>query len=124
MQVTGIIDFVTAAVAASVDVGHEHQLYTVEDGLGLYLSVIRNLPAPHPPLVALYPQVASQTPVAAQPLCRRRTASLPSPHSLSLSSPHSLSVVARCASVPGHRWRWSGHQRSQCRASVPGHLRL
>ena len=116
MQVTEIIDFVTAAVAASVDVGHEHQLYTVEDGLGLYLSVIRNLPAPHPPLVALYPQVASQTPVAAQPLCRRRTASL--------SSPHSLSVVARCASVPGHRWRWSGHQRSQCRASVPGHLRL
>ncbi len=96
MQVTGIIDFVTAAVAASVDVGHEHQLYTVEDGLGLYLSVIRNLPAPHPPLVALYPQVASQTPVAAQPLCRRRAASLPSPHSLSVVAAQPLCRRSLC----------------------------
>ncbi len=56
-QVTSIIDFVTSVVAFSADIQQEHELYTVEDGLSLWLATLRNLPAPHPPLQALFPQV-------------------------------------------------------------------
>ena len=57
-QVTSIIDFVTSVVAFSADIQQEHELYTVEDGLSLWLATLRNLPAPHPPLQALFPQVS------------------------------------------------------------------
>jgi len=48
---------VTNVVAFSADIQQEHELYTVEDGLSLWLATLRNLPAAHPPLQALFPQV-------------------------------------------------------------------
>lgn len=54
-EVVSIVDFVTGVVEFSADVVADHELYTLEDGLNLWLAVLRGLAAPHPPLLALYP---------------------------------------------------------------------
>jgi hypothetical protein len=54
-EVVSIVDFVTGVVEFSADVVADHELYTLEDGLNLWLAILRGLAAPHPPLLALYP---------------------------------------------------------------------
>ena len=53
--VTGIESFVVGVIQYSADVTQEHELYTLEDGLDLWLAVLRNSPAPTPALLALLP---------------------------------------------------------------------
>lgn len=48
-------DFVVSVVAHAADVDSETELYTLEDGLDLWLCLARNLPHASPSLLALFP---------------------------------------------------------------------
>ena len=54
-KVTSIEAFVVNVIANAADVDSESELYTLEDGLDLWLAVARNLPQPSAPLLALFP---------------------------------------------------------------------
>ena len=54
-KVTSIEAFVVNVIANAADVDSESELYTLEDGLDLWLAVARNLPQPSASLLALFP---------------------------------------------------------------------
>jgi hypothetical protein len=54
-SVASVQDFVVNVVTHAADVDSETELYTLEDGLDLWLSLARNLPHASPRLTALFP---------------------------------------------------------------------
>ena len=57
-NVTSIEGFIIEVIGTAADVESEHELYTLEDGLDLWLAFARNLPHASPALLALFPLVA------------------------------------------------------------------
>jgi hypothetical protein len=55
--VTSIDGFIINVISNAADVESENELYTLEDGLDLWLAFARNLPKASPPLLALFPLI-------------------------------------------------------------------
>ena len=61
-SVTAIEAFVVNVIANAADVEAEHELYTLEDGLDLWLSFARNMPHASPALLSLFPLLVKVPP--------------------------------------------------------------